>query len=1024
MVENSYNATPGEKAEKYVYQKIKTYFDKREALVFNNYPVYTEKGNRYGEIDLLILDKVSGISVIEIKALNINQIDSLQGTRWEVNNYFNKKYISPYHQAKRQMDILVSNLEKKHVLPRTTGLRIMIALPYITKEQWVRRGFDKVATNYPILFKDDFEQTTSLSKIDKVSIKERFKPLNNEEWFRLSSYFDSSYTIKPIKENTYSKMFILPSKEEFYKEIINIERALKKGVKVFLLAYFQELKDMENRLKKYKSLLEVHVSEAIPNFTESIIIDDGQFEKESSHSIKNQIVLDFPYFNMEQFEIVHANLDEHMMVSAGAGTGKTHVMIERIMFLLAKGVKLEDIIMITFTNEATREMKTRIQDKLVELSKITKLSHFITLSENIKSLKISTIHTYFKESLKQLAHEFGYGLNFKVRGYKKIKEDIVRELINEFYLANPDAKRILKIKDFTLEKYIYELWNEMGKRGLSQSEIMYSLDWGDVEEKEDQVYLDLFNYVFSQCELRFSDIKRKDNSVEVNDLIREIKDISFSKQKISQLETNKYIFIDEFQDSDNAQINFIASLANYLDYKLFVVGDVKQSIYRFRGADNRAFDILGKKINFHENPQYLTKNYRTNKKILDQLHEDIFTGWKESGLLQYDKPLEAMYVQEEQTPYEPFSPIMIKARERDMKRKAQEDVLLNSLKQSIENIKRINDRSRNKKIAVITRTNREVREIANLCRKKGFRVKESFNGSFYRSRAVHDFKMLINGLLYPKNARSLINALESPYFRYKIPIKLLIPFKGDNDKIVDYINSKIGNDFNQYVNQLKTLPVLAVIQKIISEKDFFYYLKEYYSNQLKNKDLELFIKQYRRNIEHLINLIQQNFDVMNSTLYHINEWLDIQIATNNQEDEPRITIDDDVIEVLTVHRSKGLQYHTVIIPKTTFPFNSKRRDVYLSEEDEKNIRKVGWKLNNGKKIIIRNNYFTEIEAEEEDEVRKEETRLLYVALTRAIDQLIIILPSSSKSNTWSELLLNKKLEVIEYDGNSRNLYES
>lgn len=193
---------------------------------------------------------------------------------------------------------------------------------------------------------------------------------------------------------------------------------------------------------------------------------------------------------------------------------------------------------------------------------------------------------------------------------------------------------------------------------------------------------------------------------------------------------------------------------------------------------------------------------------------------------------------------------------------------------------------------------------------------------------------------------------------------------------------------------------------------------------MKNKDLELFIKQYRRNIEHLINLIQQNFDVMNSTLYHINEWLDIQIATNKQEDEPRITIDDDVIEVLTVHRSKGLQYHTVIIPKTTFPFNSKRRDVYLSEEDEKNIRKVGWKLNNGKKIIIRNNYFTEIEAEEEDEVRKEETRLLYVALTRAIDQLIIILPSSSKSNTWSELLLNKKLEVIEYDGNSRNLYES
>ncbi|MEM5644026.1 UvrD-helicase domain-containing protein [Bacillus toyonensis] len=67
---------------------------------------------------------------------------------------------------------------------------------------------------------------------------------------------------------------------------------------------------------------------------------------------------------------------------------------------------------------------------------------------------------------------------------------------------------------------------------------------------------------------------------------------------LKQLQTDKYLFVDEFQDSDNTQIELVASLQNQLKYHLFVVGDIKQSIYRFRGADYTSFTRLAERGEF------------------------------------------------------------------------------------------------------------------------------------------------------------------------------------------------------------------------------------------------------------------------------------------------------------------------------------------------------------------------------------------------------------------------------------------
>lgn len=84
------------------------------------------------------------------------------------------------------------------------------------------------------------------------------------------------------------------------------------------------------------------------------------------------------------------------MVTAGAGTSKTHVMINRVMFLLSQGVRLKDIIMNTFTNEATDQMRKKLQEKLISLAILTGRTEFIEQAEEMKKMHISTIHLFSK----------------------------------------------------------------------------------------------------------------------------------------------------------------------------------------------------------------------------------------------------------------------------------------------------------------------------------------------------------------------------------------------------------------------------------------------------------------------------------------------------------------------------------------------------------------------------------------------------------------------------------------------------
>jgi len=117
-------------------------------------------------------------------------------------------------------------------------------------------------------------------------------------------------------------------------------------------------------------------------------------------------------FNRQQYEAEHENVDAHIIVSAGAGTGKTTVMIQRLLFLKHTNPTLSfsEMVFITFTNEAAVHMRRKSAEKLMDYFKITGQKRYLEWIEESQNLHVSTIHSFAKRFLETAGPELGFPL--------------------------------------------------------------------------------------------------------------------------------------------------------------------------------------------------------------------------------------------------------------------------------------------------------------------------------------------------------------------------------------------------------------------------------------------------------------------------------------------------------------------------------------------------------------------------------------------------------------------------------------
>jgi superfamily I DNA/RNA helicase len=997
----------GSKAEGIVWEALKNAFKERECRGYWNYPIFSADYSSRKEPDILLLDKQFGVTIIEVKGITIDQIVSIQGHKWNYQNFYTEDG-NPYQQAEDQLYSLMDWVREKEGLADKLSRRVLVALPYITKSEWEQRGFDRLPSNPPILFQDDLtNQESILEKVTATSLYRSATPLAAEEWDSLTELIHGGKLPETREEEEgpkYSLLYIASTEKKLLQDKRLFGPLLEKGIKIIVLSPFKKKTEWfpSGFYQKFEKayLFQYVSSEKTYHLEEPFTIIDGigvdqAFEKEWLDK--------FPSFNKGQYKVEHSPVDANLTITAGAGTGKTTVMIQRIMFLLAMvpNISLKDIVMITFTRESAQEMKHRLKQELVLRQQVTIQPRYLKYAEELREMNISTIHSFAKSLIQQLGFVLGFGRNVQLKGYKIRRREIISMVLNDFVAGRPIEELGLgEFRHFELVKIVESFWDEMESKGLSQKQIN-GLLWGEDNTGDEpfEKLNDLFAYVFPRCEEEFNRVKQRENAITIGDLVRKISEISSEKPETLKELTYpfKYLFVDEFQDSDDVQIKLVAQLHKMIHAKLFVVGDIKQSIYRFRGADYTAFSQLSEYVKpFIEEP--LQINYRTSKTLLEKL-DRYFTIWGQRGELTYEKN-DRLLGNEEST----FGMNEFRVKKYSKWADELKDKVLTEVEKAQELIKNQTHESKKKKIALLVRTNNQAKRAFDWLDSHGIAAEMNVGGTFYNSEAVKDFYALLGAMLYPKDAKSVLNALATPFFKSEVLVDDLVTFKGDNDLILKYLRDhhELRKNFDIHVDQLRIKPVFAVIRKFMTSdifqtlysKKLSMIVEEPTDNEKAKAKFE--VLKYQTNMNHLMNLLHQQFDSTNATLYALHTWLGINIKTNREEDEPRVEAIDteDVIEIVTVHKSKGLEYHTVIMPFTDQPFHFEWDEI-LFDDDKK---KVGWFV---KKQKLENNFYTDLNERETKEIVKEETRLLYVAMTRSRERLIILQPSKSSEDTWS-----------------------
>jgi DNA helicase-2/ATP-dependent DNA helicase PcrA len=801
----------------------------------------------------------------------------------------------------------------------------------------------------------------------------------------------------------------------------NINKLLKNGVKVIIMTTALNCAgDIGLCYQEYEKikLLQIYYGiQTCVNELETMYIVDGRRSEIQDQWLQN-VSQGLNGFNYEQYQVEHAGLEENLCVEAGAGTGKTTVMIERIFFLLhmIDSLSPKDIVMITFTRDATQHMRHKLQHALLLRYKLTGKKRYLSCLEDIGMMRIHTIPAFAKHIMAEIGAIAGFGKNLKIRGYAHERKRIINQVLNNYLNQGrmPGLiQRLLKMPLYNFVDLCEGYWVQFENKGVSIRDIG-RFDWGESEVRETQGLHEILMTIFQDIEEEFHKLKKRENAIALNDLTRELDIASEIVDSLShKVEGFRYLFVDEFQDTDNTQIKLVAWIQRQLGIKLMVVGDIKQSIYRFRGANYTAFEELKQQLREVGVPITsikLKKNYRTCKNVLENA-DKYFSIWGMKDFLSYTENDRLIPTNQGEGVYReiPNNHNSSKMIERYTIGAIQE--VLEYFREQVKLKGKLEDSER---IAAIVRTNFQAKTIRDWCEAAHIPCYVEVGGSFYASPAVRDFNVMLAALLFPEDTAHQINLLVSPYSIGLARWRPLWECNGNENLIMEIIESSCDwKRWQSYREAARLKPVFSVIREIMRElspADMYYLMEQERLVKIWGDDkenIETEVKrnaiQYKKNLNHLMELLRRKFSDEFISLHTLHEFLSTQIATNRKEDEPRLDANELVgsVSCMTVHKSKGLEFDTVIIPFTNKEFwKDDKNEIILDQSDDG--WKIGWKIV-GDDITYMNSYYPDLVESEQVEIKREETRLLYVAMTRAIRNLIIV-NSGNRQKTWSELL--------------------
>lgn len=462
--------------------------------------------------------------------------------------------------------------------------------------------------------------------------------------------------------------------------------------------------------------------------------------------------------NEQQKEAVLYN-DGPLLIIAGAGAGKTKTLTTKIAYLIEEGLAHPyNVLAITFTNKAAKEMKDRLYALIGDLA---------------KKVQVSTFHSFGLKLLRENYEKLGYDSNFVIMDSDDsltVVKKIVKDLGYDPKIYNPRAIRnkISSCKNEMMTPEIYE---------------RYAVS--DYEKVMHQVYE------------KYEDKLKKNNSVDFDDLlllpIKLFKENPSTLQKYQDL--YQYILIDEYQDTNEAQY-ILSKLISAKNRKITCVGDDSQSIYSFRGANYK--NILNFEKDYKDAKTILLEeNYRSTSTILDAANQVI-----RNNKQRKDKNLWTSRGKGEKIKYY-----------RAYNEKDEAQYVIRKIKELR------NKEVEYKDIAVLYRTNAQSRVLEEEMLKENmpYRVIGSFY--FYSRKEIKDLIAYLRLIHNSKDNVSLLRVINTP--KRGIGLKTIenLTAKADEEgtSIYEAITSGKELEFKKTIEQLKSLSEELTLTELIDK---------------------------------------------------------------------------------------------------------------------------------------------------------------------------------------------------------------
>lgn len=573
----------------------------------------------------------------------------------------------------------------------------------------------------------------------------------------------------------------------------------------------------------------------------------------------------------ESQRIAVENYEGPTMVIAGAGSGKTRVLTMRIAYMIDRGVDPFNILALTFTNKAAKEMTERIGS--------------IVGAGEAKNITMGTFHSVFSRILRINADRIGYPQNFTIydtQDTKSLLKDIVKELNLDDKIYKPSM--------------VYGRISAAKNNLISADEYLHNAEIMDEDKMSQRPEIGRIYKAYSVRCFKAGAMDFDDLLFQTNVLLRDFPDVlSYYQHKF------KYILVDEYQDTNYAQYLIVKKLAAVFE-NICVVGDDAQSIYSFRGANIQ--NILNFRNDYPDFKLYkLEQNYRSTQTIVeaansvisknkDQIKKSVWTDNDRGNLI---RVIRAMTDNEEGK--------IIANKIFDLKH---------------------GEGGEWTDFAILYRTNRQSRAFEEALRKMNIPYKIYGGLSFYQRKEIKDllayFRLTANQkdeealkrvINYPKRGigktswENIIIAANnydvaiwdiiSDFGKY--PVAVPGPTK---QKIAEFVIM-----INSFTAQLNSQNAYQLAQTIAKSSGI---LKELYSEKDKGPEE---VERYQ-NIEELLAAIKE-FTVQKgeedpATLADF--MIDVALLTDADSEKEE---DKNKISLMTIHSSKGLEFKHVYL---------------------------------------------------------------------------------------------------------------